>query len=74
MHSQSVQRITNALLYQLSYSGVFRISGLALLLRIIMVRCSGFCASFSPCAVQKPAQPELYMRLRFRRYRLTSAA
>lgn len=39
-------RITNALLYQLSYSGVFRISDLGMPRRIIRSKCSGFCAYF----------------------------
>jgi hypothetical protein len=45
-YSEIPKRITNALLYQLSYPGVFRISSLAVLCCIIRSKCSGICACF----------------------------
>lgn len=62
LYYQPSERITNALLYQLSYPGVL-ISKAFLLLRCgNSTSCVAFCASFWSCAVQNMAQT-YYMRL-----------
>ena len=52
VYSQLRNSITNALLYQLSYSGMNRIRNLDLLRCGVVVKCVGYCAYFGPCAVQ----------------------
>lgn len=58
VYSQLGNSITNALLYQLSYSGMNRIRYLALVRCGVVVKCVGYCAYFSLCAVQISAHAQ----------------